>query len=286
MKKVLSIVLPFLCGTFLQLSGQDVPDDRTFCVPVRTTEEKELAFQAGEHLKYSIHYTWGSINSDVGYAEVFLDTVVFNGRKAFHCNAYGRTSRFFDFFFKVRENFQSWFTRDGMTPLRFIRDTHEGRYVAKNNYLYLRNADEQVIKADLYSSKKGSYSMDIPLTDCTYDLPALFYFARNMDFDRVDPGRKYPMTFAIDDDVYNVYFIFIGRETVKIKGLGTVKAVKFGAKLLEGEIFAGDEDMLIWISDDENRILVKFEAPILVGLVSGKLAEYSGLKHPFESLKK
>jgi hypothetical protein len=107
-----------------------------------------------------------------------------------------------------------------------------------------------------------------------------------MDFDAVEPGKKYPMTFAIDDDVYNVYFILYGREILKIKGLGTVKTIKFAARLLEGEVFKGEEDMLIWVSDDDNRLPVYFEAPLIVGLATGRMTAWEGLKYPFEALVK
>ena len=107
-----------------------------------------------------------------------------------------------------------------------------------------------------------------------------------MDIDNIVPGEKYPMTFAIDDDVYNVYFILYGRERIKVKGLGTVDTIKFAARLLAGEVFNGEEDMMIWVSDDDNRIPVQFEAPILVGTASGRLKSFSGLKHPFTSLVK
>ena len=127
--------------------------------------------------------------------------------------------------------------------------------------------------------------MDIPLTPCTFDLPTLFYFARNMDFDVITPKKKYPMTFTIDDDVYNVYFILYGRETVKVKGLGTVRTIKFAARLVAGEVFNGEEDMMIWISDDENRLPVYFEAPLLVGAAAGRMSGYDGLKYPFTSLR-
>lgn len=208
-----------------------------------------------------------------------------NGEKVFHCAAFGRTTRFFDWFFTVREDFQSWFTYDGLSPRRFTRDTKEGKYVAKNTYVYRWGGlAGDHIAADIYTSSRGDRSMDLPLDKCTYDLPALFYLARNMDFDKVETGIKYPMTFAIDDDVYNVYFIMKGRETVKVKGLGTVRTIKFAAKLLSGNVFTGEEDLDIWISDDENRIPVLFEAPILVGTASGRLKDYSGLKHPFSSL--
>ena len=104
-----------------------------------------------------------------------------------------------------------------------------------------------------------------------------------MDFDAVEPEVKYPMTFAIDDDVYNVYFILHGRETVKVRGIGHVRTIKFSVKLISGNIFTGDDDLSVWISDDENRIPVLFEAPILVGVASGRLTDWSGLKYPFSA---
>ena len=226
------------------------------------------------------------INSDVGVATVDLDTLTMNGRKVFHCAVYGKTIRWYDLIFKVREDFQSWFTADGIVPLKFTRDTREGKYRARNTYAYDWEAPEPYIAADVFSSSSGQRNVQLPLDSCTYDLPALFFLARNMDFDAVTPGVRYPMTFAIDDDVYNVYFILLGRETRKIRGLGTVKTIKFAAKLLAGEVFTGEEDMLIWVTDDDNRIPVCFEAPILVGTASGRLAGYSGLKHPFTALVK
>lgn len=258
----------------------------TSCVPVRTTEEADLAFHAGETMEFVLHYRWGSINTDVGSAVVSLDSLDFNGQPAFLCSVYGRTTRFFDIFFKVREDFKSWFTRDGLRPLKFTRDTYEGGYRAKNTYLYEWDAADPQIIADVYSSSRGQRNLELPLTPCTYDLPALFFFARNMDIVNVEPGKRYPMTFAIDDDIFNVYFILYGRETIKVKGLGTVNTIKFAAKLLEGEVFKGEEDMMIWISDDENRLPVYFEAPLRVGVAAGRLSGYGGLKYPFEALIK
>jgi hypothetical protein len=107
-----------------------------------------------------------------------------------------------------------------------------------------------------------------------------------MNFDIIEPGVKYPMTFAIDDDVFNVYFILYGRETIKVRGLGYVKTIKFAAKLLEGEVFKSEADMMIWVSDDDNRLPVYFEAPLLVGTARGRMSSCSGLKYPFDALIK
>ena len=258
----------------------------TSCIPVRTVSDSDLAFAHGEQATFVLHYEWGMLDSDVGTATVRLDSLAFNGEKAYRCTMHGSTTRMYDLFFKVREDFQSWFTRDGIRPLKFYRHSQEGDYEAKNMYVYDWNAAEPVIRADLYTSKVGASTVDIPLTPCTFDLPTLFYYARNMDFDVIEPGKKHPMTFAIDEEVFNVYFILHGRETVRVPGIGTVRAIKFGAKLLEGEVFKGEADMTIWVSDDDNRLPVLFEAPLLVGTAKGRLSSYANLKYPFDSLIK
>lgn len=263
---------------------EDSVSDSTACVPVRTVSYDDLAFGPGEKMSFMMHYRWGMINSDVGSATAHLDTVTFNGVKAFKCTAHGRTTKLYDLFFKVREDFQAWFSCDGLVPLKFTRDTYEGNYVAKNTYVYDWSVTDPHIVADIYTSSMGQKSMDIPLTRCTFDLPALFYFSRNMDVDNIEVGKRYPMTFAIDDEVFNVYFILQGRETIKVKGFGTVRTIRFAAKLLAGEVFKGEEDMTIWISDDQNRLPVYFEAPLIVGVASGRMTGCEGLKYPFTAL--
>ncbi len=283
----MTMILLCMCLTLNQLHAQEnFESAKSSCVPVRTVHEEELAFQHGEKMEFVLHYKWGAVNADVGTATVELDSLTYNGKKAFHCSVFCKSSKFFDMFFKVKEDFDSWFTRDGLRPLKFTRDTYEGGYEARNTYYYNWNLAEPVISADVYSTKNGPRILDLPLTPCTFDLPALFFFARNMDFDAIEPGRKYPMTFAIDDDICNVYFILYGRETIKVKGIGTVKTIKFAAKLLEGEVFKGDDDMLIWVTDDDNRLPVYFEAPLLVGFAAGRMSGYEGLKYPFDALVK
>lgn len=278
------ILLCTLVNSFAMRTQEDSVKNNTSCVPIKDISKHGVAFQAGERMEFTMHYKWGIIDSDIGTATVALDTVRLNGEKAFLCSAQGQTTRLYDLFFKVREDFKSWFTVDGLRPLKFTRDTFEGKYVAKNTYIYDWNAAEPHIIADVYSSSSGQRYPELPLTPCTYDLPALFFFARNIDLDNIEIGKRYPMTFAIDDDIFNVYFIFYGPEIIKVKGLGTVKTIRFAAKLLAGEVFTGEEDMMIWISDDENRVPVYFEAPILVGTASGRMKSWSGLKYPFSAL--
>ncbi len=255
---------------------------RTGCIPVGSLAQDSLAFKGGETMSFVLHYNWGVINSDVGTATVRLSETDYNGIPAFHCDVSGRTTRLYDLVFRVREQFDSWFTRDGLHPLKFTRDTHEGKYDALNTYIY--DWERSVIHADVYSTSSGQRNLELPLDRCTYDLPALFFLARNMNMDVVTPEVRYPMTFAIDDDIYNVHFILHGRETIDVKGLGRINTIKFSARLLAGEVFRSDTDMTIYISDDANRLPVYFEAPLLVGKAAGRMTSYSSLAHPFSSM--
>ena len=268
--------------TLTNASDSSASAGRTGCIPVGSLAQDSLAFRAGETMSFVLHYNWGIINSDVGTATVRLDAVDFNGIPAFHCDVSGRTTRLYDLVFRVREQFDSWFTRDGLRPLKFTRDTHEGKYDALNTYIY--DWERSVILADVYSTSSGQRSLELPLDRCTYDLPSLFFLARNMNMDVVTPEVRYPMTFAIDDDVYNVHFILHGRETIDVRGLGRINTIKFSAKLLAGEVFRSDTDMTIYISDDANRLPVYFEAPLLVGKATGRMTSCSNLAHPFSSM--
>ena len=114
------LILTLLC--LAAASGRQYAQeisDSTSCIPVRSVSDSDLAFAHGESASFTLHYEWGAIDSDVGSATVRLDSVTFNGHKAYRCTMHGRTTRLYDFFFKVREDFQSWFTRDGLHPLKF-----------------------------------------------------------------------------------------------------------------------------------------------------------------------
>lgn len=267
--------------SFAKESATDVSS-----LPLRSLSEKDLAFQAGERLNYVIHYKWGWVNSDVAKGSIAIDTVKLGGQRLFKARLSGRTVRFYDTFFKVREDFASWFTINGMRPVRFTRDTREGGYYVKNTFSYIWAPQHSYIEATIESKHKDLYITTIPLSDNTYDIPSLFCLARNLDFSKVKKGERYPLVFAIDDEIFTIYLIFEGREKKFLKGTGNINTLKFAATLVAGEIFDGSADMYMWFTDDDNRIPVFFYAPIKVGEITGYLQSYEGLKHPFNSIVK
>jgi hypothetical protein len=251
------------------------------CVPFKSLSGDSLAFKSGERLEYSIHYVWGVINADVAHAFFSIDSTRYNGEDVYKARVYGRTSKFFENFFKLREDFTSWISQKTMKPVHFTRDSREGDYHITNDFIY--NWDAGVINATIFTKKRGTRVMELPLSDCLYDIPAAYYTLRNMDIDQLQVGGSYPITISIDDDNYPIALIYKGKETKKIRGIGTVRCLKFSIGVIAGNYFNGDEKIYAWFSDDENRILMAFECPMKLGYVSGHLEQYSGLAHEFSS---
>ena len=270
-----TILAAFLVGIGLSASAQG-----TKCLPSRA--DGVDPWKSGEKIVFNISYNWHAVQTDVAKGTLTMNQEPLNGEPVWHTSMAMQTAPFFDVFFKIREKFDSWFALKGVEPRKFYRDTKEGDYFAINDYVYDREAG--VIHMNLDYSNRGKVSLDLPYGDCTYDVTALFYFARRMDFANMAPGTVQKISIAIDKDVLKVNLTYRGRENKWVKGVGTIATYKVGISLHKGDVFEGNEDAVLWFSDDDNRIPVAFMAPLKVGAMNGRLASYEGLAHDFTAL--
>ena len=275
MKTLRTYLTALLLGIGVAASAQG-----TKCLPAR--QDGVEPFKAGEKIVFNISYNWHAVQTDVAKGTLTAKQETLNGEKVWHTSMAMQTAPFFDVFFKIREKFDSWFALKGVEPRKFYRDTKEGDYYAINDFIYDRPAG--VIHANLEYSGRGKSTVDIPYGDCTYDVTALFYFARRMDFANMKPGTVHRISIAIDKDVLKVNLTYRGKENKYVKGVGTIASHKVGISLNKGDVFEGNEDAILWFSDDDNRVPVAFMAPLKVGAMNGRLASYEGLAHDFTAL--
>ncbi len=246
------------------------------CSNILVAQNSNLPYKGGESLTYIMNYKWGAVNTDVGEAVTNLEL----NDNLFHCVIKGRTYKFYDIFFRVREHFETKFTAD-MRPQYFYRDSQEGKYRMRNTYHFDNSTYK--IKAAIQRYENPVHDTLLSGTVNTYDIVSLFYKMRNFVFVDSMIGAKQPISFAIDDDIYNFYFIYKGKSVKKIPKLGTFNTLMFSVRLVAGTVFSGEEEMNIWVTDDANKIPLLFESPISVGDVSGRLSKFSGLKYPLAS---
>jgi hypothetical protein len=230
--------------------------------------------QAGEKLNFKVFYNLSAIWVAAGEANFTTRQETLNGRSVFHITGDGQTYKSYDWIFRVRDKYETFLDTETLLPQKFIRNVNEGGYKFTNNVVF------DQAKKRAYSGKK---TFDVP--ECIQDVLSAIYYARNIDYSNLKPGAKIPFNMFLDDQVYNLYIRYVGREKIKTK-YGTFNAIKITPLLIKGTIFKGGEDMKVWVSDDNNHIPLRVDSPILVGSIKVDMMGYSNLRHPLTSLIK
>jgi hypothetical protein len=243
-----------------------------------TAEVKELpvatnaAFKRGEKLSFRLSY--GFIDAGVATLAVTDENLEFGNRSTFHVVGLGSSSGVSDWFFKVRDRYESYIDEKALVPWMFIRRVDEGGYKFSQDYVF-NHYDNKV---------KTAPDKVFDVTPNIQDMISAFYNARNLDLSQAKVGDVYTVDCFLDEKIFPIKIKFVGRENVK-NDLGTFRCLKFRPIVQSGRIFKHEEDLNIWISDDANHIPIKGQADILFGSVKVQLTDYSGLANPLAKIK-
>jgi hypothetical protein len=240
-------------------------------------------YQSGEQLDYVVYYNLKKIWVPAGKVRFAVQDSMYRGISCYHFNGLGKTFKEYDWIFRVRDQYQSWSTKDSLKPQRFIRNAQEGSSKVYFDYSFNHPEDEIYLKKSRNAIKQDT----IHHTSCAFDLMTLVYYARTLDFSKAKLMDTIPLTIILDGQKYDTYIRFTGRGIEKSRNGTSYKVIKFRPMLIEGTIFKGGEDMEVSVSDDKNRIPIYVEASILIGKVKVYLDKMSGVKFPMEArLKK
>lgn len=245
-------------------------------------EINNTAFGHGEEIKYIVSYNWGFIWIDAGVVVFKTKEAKVNNKDVLHIVGAGTTFSYWDWFFKMRDIYQAWVDPIDLKPVKYNRDIEDGGYWIKVDYDFDR---EKNLVYSASERKRQAFRRDtIEITSCTYDVLSIIYYARNINFDEYNVNDTIPVSVIMDNEVFNIYFRYKGKEKKKIKDFGTFDCIRFGVFLVEGKLFEEGEDMDIWVTDDENKIPVQIETPILIGSVKVRVVGIKGNRNPLRAL--
>jgi|SRR5690606_38512585 len=226
-------------------------------------------FQSGEYFKFKISY--GLISA--GVATLELSETTYNGKKVFHAKGFGQTTGLTKAFFKVRDDYQSYFDKETGQPYRSIRDIYEGGYTRNQENLF--NYNNNTVKViDHKNDKTNVYHVDNNIQDVI----SAFYFLR--DHPKISSMKKdetIQIDMFFDDEIYKFKLKFLGKEKISTK-FGEQTALKFRPYVQAGRVFKEQESLTIWVSDDYSKVPLRVEASLLVGSLKAELVEHKGLK--------
>lgn len=235
---------------------------------------RNSAFRGGEQINYIVYYAVAGIYVNAGTAVFSANLDRLNGRPVYHLKGEGKTNPSYDWIYKVRDLYESFIDTATLQPLRFIRNVNEGGYKKFETITFNRTANTAV-------TNKGVFKVP----DCVQDVLSAIYYSRNINFNKYRPGEKIPFSMFLDGEVFNMHVRYLGKEEVKTK-YGKFNAIKFKPLLIEGTIFSGGEKMTVWVTDDDNKIPVRIESPIVVGSVKVDMMSYKNLRYPMTALKR
>jgi hypothetical protein len=249
--KKLSLIL-FVIG-FITINAQVVKQLKS---------KPNNAFRTGEKLTFDVDYGFIS----VGEAEIFIPEkkkIMF--RNSFHVTFKVKSKPFFDFFFKVRDKYETYIDSAALVPWRFEQHVKEGKY--QKDYGAFFNHTKNVAIHD---------NKEYPITDSTQDIISAFFYVRTLDFSNVKPGYTVHLQNFFNNKIYPLRVIFRGREEVEVKS-GTFKCIKIEPVITDGGLFKSKGRIFIWLTDDEIKMPVKVEAEIPIGAIDAELKSYSGI---------
>ena len=231
----------------------------------------ESPFKVGEKLSYQLRYGW----IEAGKAELEIQSTnqAFEGSPILHMVGTGYSEGTFDWFYKVRDRYETYVDVAAHRPHKFIRKIHEGGFHMERELIF--DQKEKLVRTD----KKGE--MKIPSD--VQDMLSSFYYLRTLDMENASIGDVYVVNAFLDYELFPFKVKYLGTETVKVKK-GKFLCYKFVPVVQKGRIFKDEEDLVVWVSKDKNKIPILAKADVLVGSIKMEIDTYEGLIGPISKI--
>ncbi len=270
------LALPFALVLAFSTPPQEISTNR-----IDPCYGENWTFNVGEELTYKIYYNWNFVWLPAG--EVVFK--VSDEDNFYHLSARGRTYSSYEWFFKVRDSYDTYIDKQTLLPMNSIREVNEGGYKLVEKLVF----DQSRNSVACYRGKdrKTLIKKDYKINSCMHDILSIVYHTRNIRFTDLKKGEKLGVKIFMDEEVFPLNVAYKGRyKNLHIKDSGRYNAFKFSPEVISGEIFKEGSEMNVWVSDDSNQVPVYIESPVSVGSVKVILQSYRGLRYPFTAKTK
>jgi hypothetical protein len=235
---------------------------------------KHQAFSKGELLEFRVHF--GIFNVGRAKMEVHQQVHKINEKPSYKMDIFGWTTGALSWVTKVDDNWGAYIDSTNLLPHISWRNIKEGRY--RKNELVNFDHKTNVIEAKVIDNKTGKFKDPVyhNAPENIRDIVGGYLFLRQIDFTQLNEKDTIRMNAFFEDTIYDFRILYMGKERVKTKA-GDFNAIKLVPIMPDNKIFAGENSITLWLSDDANRILLKAEANMFIGRAGCELTGYSGL---------
>jgi Protein of unknown function (DUF3108) len=250
------------------------------CIPclaqTGTLKPSPALFPVGETLVYEVRWdppAWMFFLPTIDAGEMtlkFHGRLTYNGDPAFKITADAISSGFLPKItgVSVRDYFESIVDAREFCSFKMTKKTREGKRQRDITLTFDREKGRGHFLAYDVSKwppveLKNEEVQNIP--SCVQDLLSAIYHTRLRD---LKIGGSYPLMVSDNGVVKQVEIKVNKRECVSCAA-GTYSTLKVEAISVFGGLFKGGGTFTVWLSDDQNKIPIKFEAKVKIGKVFG-----------------
>ena len=213
-----------------------------------------VPYGIGERLEYEVRF--GKLRVGGGSMEVAGVEDV-RGRETWHTvfTVKGGT-----FFYRVNDRYESWIdTRTG-NSLRYLQDQHEGSRDVERNFEFF---PERAVFTE--NGEPEQPSVPNPLDDGSF-----IYFLRTIP---LNVGETYTFERYFRPDRNPVTIRVLRRERIRVPA-GEFDAIVIQPVIKSRGIFGESGHAEVWLSDDENHIMLQLKSGLKVGSLNLYLKSY------------
>ncbi|MDO7173245.1 DUF3108 domain-containing protein [Mariniflexile sp. AS56] len=234
------------------------------------------AINAGEKLTYTASYNMSGVLTDI--AQVTMETSKVQTSKAtllrLKCTA--ATYSKWDSFFKIRDLYESYVNPSNLTPYLYNRDVNEGSYFKNMKYTFSHSSN--TVKSVM--KKKNDYveNNNVKINSGTKDIVSTLYSMRILDYKKMSVGTQKTFNIIFDNEEVKGIITYLGKETIST-AIGRKECYKLAVGSSEANVLQGKNSNFVWLTADENKIMVYGKFKIPVGNGELKIKSASGLKN-------
>ncbi len=273
---LLLIILAWLGGIPTEASRPVLPQGVAPAPIQEFCELENTAFVGGERMVYKLYYNLNFIWIPAGEVEFEVQDL----GDRYKISALGQTYPSYEWFFRVRDRYESYVDKRTLLPTVTTREIHEGNYELFERVEY----DQSARTGRGYRGKKKEEALrkpqDFEIETCLHDVLSAIYFMRNLDLENARAGTVYPVTIFMDRKRYPLGMRYLGVEKdMRIKGLGRFDAYEIAPEVVMGDVFDDSDELRVWTSVEAGHVPLQIEAPLSVGYVKAVLKDYENLRH-------
>ncbi len=245
------------------------------------TQIPNNVFSQGENLTFRLHY--GFITAGRATVNVTPKLFKINDKVCYKFDVNGKTTGMFRTMMEIKDRWISYVDTTTLMPELAYREIREAKYRLWETTTFEQGGD--TIKVEYKKKKKDDKTLKyFQSPTAIHDMVSGYFFLRNIDYSKMKIGERVGINAFLEDTVYPFEVVYRGKGIVKTE-FGKVHAIKLTPDMPDNELFDGEDSIVIWLSDDKNRLPLKVSAKMFVGAVEMDIEEHEGVRYPINFVK-